>query len=157
MKQDYERMFKISREEQLKQLEANEDKDGWDNLSIVDLTAEIDWHLRKLRKVITKKAIKKQFANIANYAGIGLDIVNNWKDEMKFSKDRVFTVVNAEDAKKYIGRRGWFADSIESLAKAVTMGDTTYELTDIYDAANIFRFEADGYSIYNLFYPYEVE
>lgn len=82
MKHEYERMLDVSREEQIKQLEANEDKGGWDNLNVNDdIIPEINWNLDNLMKAIEPAEIRRLLANIANYAGMGLDIMRGHKKE----------------------------------------------------------------------------
>jgi len=76
---------------------------------------------------------------------------------MKFDKSKVFTSANADEAEKYIGKKGWFADSIEKLIEAVTTEEATYMLVSIYDGSYTFRFGDGIHDDFNLFYPYEPE
>nr|DAE34287.1 MAG TPA: hypothetical protein [Caudoviricetes sp.] len=76
---------------------------------------------------------------------------------MKFDKNRVYTVLTANDVK--IGSKGFFADTLSDLRDDVDgiFGDASYgEVDDILDETNSRRFcmEENGFC-YNLFYLIE--
>lgn len=76
---------------------------------------------------------------------------------MKFDKNKVFSAINAEEAKKYIGKQGWFSNSLKTL-KEFLSDPTTLELSHIYDDDVLYRFvtKPSDFS-YAFFYPYEPE
>ena len=72
---------------------------------------------------------------------------------MKFNKSRVFTALNAEEAK--IGIKGFFADDLESLKTAVTKGTDISTLRKINATDCTYTFENDGPYAWIFFYPAE--
>ena len=75
---------------------------------------------------------------------------------MELDKNRIYSPANADDAKEYIGMRGWFAFSLEELEKRVAFGeDTTAILLNIRGKDSTFRFRTDNSlaPLMCLFYP----
>lgn len=77
----------------------------------------------------------------------------------KFDKTDIFTLVNAEEAEKYIGQQGYFGDSLGTL-KAMIEVDCTEKLLKILDENDCFRFIStsllsSGTAMWSLFLPVE--
>ena len=69
-----------------------------------------------------------------------------------FDKKDVFTCLNAEDAKVYIGKEGYLADSLYNLRNAIQDNENTFELETINDDSYYGRFRSCD-SDYMLFLP----
>ena len=75
---------------------------------------------------------------------------------MKFDKSKVFTATNADEAKKYIGKKGWFSNSINFLEKKISNNTALETLKIITSEDYVERFGSDGDTwYYCFFYPYE--
>lgn len=77
----YKQLFSVSYTEQLEQMKANSHKDGWDHLGMYDAVRGIQKNLDTLieGEIPSRLEIVRRFANIANFAAMGIYHLENSK------------------------------------------------------------------------------
>lgn len=69
---DYEELFEALKVAMLEKLQENEHKQGFDNATVFYATARIKQELEELFNAKTIEEARKEFADIANFCGMGV-------------------------------------------------------------------------------------
>jgi hypothetical protein len=72
MMRDYEELFEALKKAMFEKLQENDHKQGFDNATVYYATARIKQELEELLNANTIEEARKEFADIANFCGMGV-------------------------------------------------------------------------------------